>query len=80
MPACDARSLRASLYARGPAMEAGALWRARRLRNRVARTAIRLADAPGPRRPWRSAWGCRSVWRALTRRRQRQRSSVQAST
>ncbi|WP_273563396.1 FAD-dependent oxidoreductase [Methylobacterium sp. NMS14P] len=45
--ACDARSLRASRYARGLAVETGALWRARRLRNRVARTAIRLA-ADGP--------------------------------
>jgi 2-polyprenyl-6-methoxyphenol hydroxylase-like FAD-dependent oxidoreductase len=41
--ACDARSLRASLYARGLAVETGPLWRARRLRNRVARTAIRVA-------------------------------------
>jgi 2-polyprenyl-6-methoxyphenol hydroxylase-like FAD-dependent oxidoreductase len=46
--ACDAQSLRASLYARGLAVETGALWRARRLRNRVARTAIRLAQ-DGPR-------------------------------
>jgi hypothetical protein len=46
--ACDARSLRASLYARGLAVETGALWRARRLRNRVARTAIRVAK-DGPR-------------------------------
>lgn len=46
--ACDARSLRASLYARGLAVEGGALWRARRLRNRLARTAIR-AGADGAR-------------------------------
>lgn len=46
--ACDARSLRASVYARGLAVETGALWRARRLRNRVARTAIRLVK-DGPR-------------------------------
>jgi len=46
--ACDARSLRASLYARGLAVETGTLWRARRLRNRVARTGMRLA-AEGPR-------------------------------
>ena len=46
--ACDARSLRASVYARGLAVETGALWRARRLRNRLARTAIRMAK-DGPR-------------------------------
>ena len=47
--ASDARSLRASLYARGLAVETGALWRARRLRNRVARTAI-CASAAGAAR------------------------------
>lgn len=41
--ACDAQSLRASHYARGLATETGALWRARRLRNRLARTAIRAS-------------------------------------
>ena len=47
--ACDARSLRASLYARGLAVETGPLWRARRLRNRVARTAIRVSAAGATR-------------------------------
>ncbi|MET3415176.1 2-polyprenyl-6-methoxyphenol hydroxylase-like FAD-dependent oxidoreductase [Methylobacterium sp. 1030] len=43
--ACDTHSLRASIYARGLAVETGALWRARRLRNRVARTAIHVAKS-----------------------------------
>ncbi|WP_457106669.1 FAD-dependent oxidoreductase [Methylobacterium sp. P5_C11] len=46
--ASDARSLRASHYARGLAVETGVLWQARRLRNRIAHTAIRLAE-DGPR-------------------------------
>ncbi|MGE8130919.1 FAD-dependent oxidoreductase [Methylobacterium sp. NPDC080182] len=41
--ACDAESLRLSRYARSLAVESGAVWRARRLRNRVARTAAYAA-------------------------------------
>ncbi|UIN35113.1 hypothetical protein [Methylobacterium oryzae] len=41
--ACDAESLRLSHYARSLAVESGAVWRARRLRNRVARTAAYAA-------------------------------------
>ncbi len=39
--ACDAQSLRSSHYARSLAVEPGLPWQARRLRNRLARTAIR---------------------------------------
>ncbi|WP_375463632.1 FAD-dependent oxidoreductase [uncultured Methylobacterium sp.] len=41
--ACDAASLRASLYARALATQAGLPWAARRARNRAARHAIRYA-------------------------------------
>jgi hypothetical protein len=40
--ACDAKSLRASLYARSVAVDPGPVWAARRLRNALVRRSVHL--------------------------------------